>query len=532
MTEGDSRGREQRPTSETSRREDTRHLVRASAIVSGMGLLTKGLGFVRAPVEAAVFGADRAMDALNLARQIPSAFSTWIEGPIRAGIVPLFTKSLHESGEDVAWAEASNILNTLFVGLVLVCGVLMLVSGPLVRVVGIGFDDSEAWALATTLAWIMVPSILFSVLAVVLGSLQNVYRRQLFPALGRFANGLALLLAALLLAPRFGQVGYAWGFLAGAVLAFLLQATLLWTKRRHYRWILKPLAPEIRALLLVSLPIFIGLAGTRLDAFIDLVFASFLPEGHLSVRIYSEMLALQATDLMLIISQAVMLPHFAHLVSEGRFEALRSRLVQISSVYVLFMLPITVVLCVGAETIVELIFRNGRFTAENASVASMLIPVVAIAAPVYLVGQLFAQAHVSAGNTKIPMWIGFARLAFKLALSLALIRPLGILGLVISSSLATFFRTTLLWWKLPNEYRPGAGALGAVIGRPLACALPAAALGWLAMREVLAQRGDWLGEAGALAALILIALVFQWGGGLLTRDPVVRKVLDRVRRRS
>jgi putative peptidoglycan lipid II flippase len=516
--------------SETNRDSDTRHLLTAGGIVTGMGLVTKMFAVLRAPVEAGVFGATRAMDAFNVAKQIPQAFSTWIETPIRAAIVPLFTRRLHQEGEAEAWAAASNVLNTIAVFLVVVCAVLYLGAGLIVRVFSAGFDDPEAWRLATRVAHVLVFSIAFSVLAVIIGSLQNVYRRQVYPALGRTLNAIIVLGAALLLGPRYGLVGYAYGFLGGAIATLLLQLNLVWRHRRHYRWSIRPLAPEVREVTLVALPLFIGLAGTRIDVLLDFVFASFLPEGHLSARIYGDALALQFADLIIAVSHSVLLPHFAHLAGAGRDAELKRRVTQAAAGYLLISLPVAALLCAGAEETVELVFLWGAFTPEKARLTAVLVPLAALAAPAYAVAQMLAQAHISGGDTKTPMKIGFIRIGFKLVLSLSLILPLGIVGLVISSSVSTWLRTVLLWRWLPPERRPAARDLGRALRSTLLPAIAGGGAAWTLLQLVsFEELGRWgLGLELALAGAVLgvVHLVGCW----LLADQTLAAALDQLRR--
>jgi putative peptidoglycan lipid II flippase len=515
---------------DTHSNSDTRHLLAAGGVVTVLGLVTKVFGFFRAPLEAGIFGATRAMDAFNVAKQIPQAFSTWFEAPIRAAMVPLFTRRMHEHGEADAWAAASNLINTLALFLAVLCGVLLAGSGLIVRLLGAGFEDPAAWRLATRVAHVLVFSIAFSVLAVVIGSLQNVYRRQAYPAFGRTLNAIVILAAALVLGPRYGLVGYAYGFLGGAIAAFLLQLNLLWRHRHHYRWQVRPWAPEVREILLVALPLFIGLAGTRIDVVIDVCFASFLPKGHMSCRVYGEWLALQFADIIIAISHSVLLPHFAHLVGAGRDDELRRRVTQAVGGYLLISLPVAALLCAAPDEAVQLVFLWGAFTPEKARLTAILVPIVALAAPAYALAQMLAQAHISAGDTKTPMKIGFVRVGVKLVLSLSLIFPLGIIGLVISSSLSTWLRTVLLWRKLPAARRPRIADLGRAVRSTLPPAVLGGGAAWAVVTfSTLDGMGRWwLGLELVLAAAVLgvVHLTVSW----LLADETLRGVFEQVRR--
>ncbi|MCU0232282.1 MAG: polysaccharide biosynthesis C-terminal domain-containing protein, partial [Acidobacteria bacterium] len=296
---------------------DGSRLVRASALVAVLALAWKIIGVVRESIVAALFGANRAMDAFVVAKSVPDMVSTWIEMPIRSAIVPLFTRTLHAEGEDAAWRAASNVLNTLAITLCGVVVALFLGADLIVRLLSTGFDDPAAWSQSAQLSQILVPSILFSVMAVVLGSISNVYHRQAIPALGRNLNALVVLAVILVLGPRLGLTAYAWGILAGSVVYFAVQLDVIWSHRRYYRFVFQPRAPEIREVVALALPLFIGLSGTRIDVFLDRNFASFLPAGSLSILVYATMLSALVTDFALTVANSVLLPHFAHLAATG-----------------------------------------------------------------------------------------------------------------------------------------------------------------------------------------------------------------------
>lgn len=457
---------------ESRRRADTRHLVRASAIVSGLGTAAKLLGLVREMASAAIFGATRLMDSFRVANDITQMFATWVEAPLRAAIIPYFTQVRAEVGEQEAWRRVSNVLNTLAVFLLLVVLLLFAGADGFVRVFATGFrDEPEAWATSASLVRILAFSLFFSVLAVVLGSLQNLYRRQVFPALGRVLNALAVVLGVLLLGRTLGIRGYALGILAGAVATFALQLGILWRFRGSYRFVLRPFAPEVRRVVLIALPLFIGLTGTRIDVLIDRNFASYLPAGHLAVLGYALIASAVVTDLVIMIAQQVLLPHFANLAVEGRHEELRRRLAQATVGYLFFMLPVTAFLCGAARPVVDFLYARGNFSSEAAGLTAAVLPVFALAAPVYGINQMLSQVFIAGGDTRTPVVIGFWRLGVKTLLSLALFFPLGILGLAIATTASALFRGGMLWHRLRREIRPARREIGADVAWLLAASV-------------------------------------------------------------
>lgn len=516
--------------SDSAHRADSKHLARASLFVIAASLLAKLLGSIRDVASAAIFGASRAMDGFAIARTLPDMVSTWIEMPVRSAFVPLFTRTLHERGEQEAWRVASNVINCLAVFLALVVVALVFLAEPMVVAFSPGFQDPATWQESAGQARILVISILFSVLAVILGSLLNIYRRQALTSLGQIVSGALVLGGVLWLGPRLGLNGFALAILAGAVATCLIQSQVLWSHRAHYRFTLQPRAPEVRELLALALPLFVGLTGTRIDVIIDRIFVSFLHVGDLAVMVYAIGVANVAADVVLTAAQSVLLPHFAHLIAQKQTAEVRRRLAQSIEGYLLLMLPMAAFLCAAALPLVDLLFRRGKFTAENAALAAVLLPLLAIQAPAHGAGQIMAQAHIAAGNTRTPMVVGFWRIGFKLLLSIVLIPWLGIAGLALSSSLSAWFRAFLLWKRLDPELRPEGARMRGQGGKLLAVAVAAGLLVWGVALAIPAQDGtlERLLLAGGLGALTLI---LGLGGAWVLRVDAARTLGSLAKRR-
>ena len=510
-------------------RRDSKHLVAASAIVAATTLAAKATGLLREAASAAAFGANRAMDAFVVAKSIPDMVSTWIEMPVRSAFVPLFTRALEHDGEEQAWRAASNVLNCVFCLVALLSLLLLFGSSWLVRALSTGFGSEAAWAEGTRLAQVMVLSVAFSVAAFLLGSISNVYRRQIVPGLARLAGGLVVLAAVVVAGPRFGLAGYAWGILAGAIVTFLVQTDVLWRHRRLYRPILRPRAPEVREMLSLAWPLFIGLTGTRLDVVIDRNFASHLPPGHLSLLLYATFLAATLTELMMNISQSVLLPHFSRLAASDQHSELKLRAMQAVASYLFFMAPLTAFVCGAAYPLVRLVFGRGRFTAEDVALTALLVPILAIADPAFGVGQVFAQAHISLGDTRTPMNAGFIRIGFKTATSLLLVPLAGIFGLASSSALSALLRCWILWRRLPSSVRPERLTMFGAVG-------------WFALSAAVGGLGVWgllavlpgsdagpVVQAGRLACAGCLALVLHLALAWIAGNPLLRMILASLR---
>src|SRR4030095_12036614 len=79
------------------------------------------LGVVREQVVAALFGAGNAADAFNIAFRIPNLLrDLFAEGALSAAFVPTFTTTAHKEGKDAAWRLGAQVMNALFMVILVV----------------------------------------------------------------------------------------------------------------------------------------------------------------------------------------------------------------------------------------------------------------------------------------------------------------------------------------------------------------------------------------------------------------------------
>ena len=189
-------------------------------------------GLVRDMVVAAVFGAGLVTDAFFVAFTIPNLLRRFFaEGSLTAAFVPTFTDVLQQKGTE----EARRVVRICWTLLLLVLAGVTLVgilSSPwLVKLIGYGFSGHEGkLALTDLLNRLMFPYIFFVSLVALFAGVLNVSGHFLLPALSPVMLNLAMIGAALVLAPRMEQpiIALACGVLIGGAVQFAMQIPLLY----------------------------------------------------------------------------------------------------------------------------------------------------------------------------------------------------------------------------------------------------------------------------------------------------------------
>ena len=129
------------------------NLVKATATIGGLTLVSRIAGFVRDMLMAAFVGAGMAADAFLIAFRLPNLFrALFAEGAFSAAFVPMFNRQMGADGGDMNAAKrfAEDVLAVLLPVLVIFTLLMVIAAGPVVWALTGGFPDAEPQKFALT----------------------------------------------------------------------------------------------------------------------------------------------------------------------------------------------------------------------------------------------------------------------------------------------------------------------------------------------------------------------------------------------
>ncbi|MBD3367600.1 MAG: murein biosynthesis integral membrane protein MurJ [Candidatus Eisenbacteria bacterium] len=509
-------------------RSDAGRLFVSAAWVIGLALVGKALGLVKDIVVAAQFGTTAVMDAFLVAFTVPTIVNSWLRTPIRSGFIPIFSETAERDGEDRAWRSVG-VLLTDFVAIVAVAALVVFVAAPwIVRAIAPGFDG-PTHELAASLTRIMAATIAVAAASGILSSLYHVYGIFSVPALSAPVHNVILIAAAVFLATRYGIRGLAWGVLAASVVRFLILSPMLIRNIKRMVFRIDFRHPMLLGILRLALPLFIGMAGAKLDDVVDRLFASLLAEGSISGLAYALRLIEIPKEVLILGFSTVLFPLYARLAAKGRLDELGDKLTTSMSIGFFVLLPVSVAMALLAEPVVRLIFQRGEF--DERSVAFTVRALLFYTPTVWALGltSILTSGFVALRDTKTPVITGFVRLGFKVLLVYLLIGTLDHAGVALATSLSHILKIILLLIFVPRAIRrgrygrmlrgfAGAAAATAIMGGVLYLILP------YADRLALGVEG-WPRALALVAVALVGALVYLGAAWLLAR----RELRDTVR---
>lgn len=492
-------------------------MLRGVLTVGGWTMASRILGFARDMMIAAFLGTGPIADAFLVALKLPNLFRRLFgEGAFNAAFVPEFSGMLAAEGRPPAhrFAEETFAVMAFWLGVLTILGEIFMPQMMTVLAPGFAADPAK-FTLTVALSRITFPYLLLICLAALVSGVLNGLDRFTAASASYVLFNVVSIACMLWLTPYVPTVGHAlaWGVTASGVAQLGL---LMWALSRAGMALRLPrprLTPQIRVLLRRMLPGLIGAGVTQLNLAVDVIIASLLPAGTVSLLYYADRVQQLPLGVIGTAVGTALLPLLSRQVRAGERDAALGTLNRAIEYALFLTLPAAVALIVTAYPVMWVLFARGAFDAESARLSAQSLAAYAIGLPAFVLVKVLAPGFFARGDTATPVKIGVAAVALNLGMNVVFMVPLQHIGPALATSLAAMFN---LGWLAVVLMRRGHLVLDArvrsrVMRMVAATAAMAVAL-WLTRQALFATPPHGVARFAALAALIAVGLV-AYGAG-------------------
>jgi putative peptidoglycan lipid II flippase len=489
------------------------NLLKALAAVSSMTLLSRILGFVRDAIIARVFGAGMLTDAFFVAFKIPNLLRRlFAEGAFSQAFVPILAEYKNRRGHDATQVLVNQVGSALTLALVAIA-LLGVIGAPWVAYISApGFRaDPDKFALTVDLLRIIFPYIIFISLVALAAGILNTHSKFSVPAFAPVLLNVAMIGAALWLAPYFDPpvLALGWGVAIGGVLQLawmlphLLKIRMLPRPTRHFD------DPGLKRVLTLMAPATLGVSVAQISLLINTIFASFLVSGSVSWLYYADRLMEFPAGMLGVALGTILLPSLAKHYADDNPSDYSKLLDWGLRLTLLLALPAAAALAVLAVPLIATLFNYGAFTAHDVAMTQRALVAYSVGLVGIILVKVLAPGFYARQNIRTPVKIAIVTLIATQLMNLAFIIPLGHAGLALSIGLAACLNAGLLLHLLKKHgiYQPQPGWTGYFLRVLLAVSLMAAML-FYAMGDT-----QWWLAAGFLDRILRLSLLV--GGGIV-----------------
>lgn len=547
------RGRYNRPahmieTESQARIYSNRQIARAAGTVMIAIVLGQLTGLLRGILVARAF-APSDLDAFFAANRVSETlFNLIAAGALGSAFIPTFTGLLARAEDARAWRLASALANLILLILTGLAILAAFLAPQIVRyLLAPGFAaDPAQFALTTQLLRIQLVSVILFGLGALLVGILNAHQIFFVPALTPSMYQIGLIFGVLVLGPRLGVRGLAWGVVIGASLYLLLQIPSLVrlmllvsrldlakppeNRGGSYTLTLGLHDPSVHEVITLMVPRVLGIGVVQLNFWVNTWLASQMASGSVAAIQYGFSLMLMSEAAIAQSVAIAAMPTFSAQHALGRVDELRASLTASLRGVLLLAAPASLGLILLRQPIVAVLYQRGEFDATMTTMVSWALLWYAAGLVGHSVLEVLTRAFYAQHDTRTPVVIGVGAMTLNVILSFVLSAwfsrlgwlPLG--GLALANSSATALEMMTLFFIMRHRLN---GLQGQSIGRG---ALQAAA-GTIAMSVVLVL---WMQKSGSglligvggVALGVLVYLLMMWA----LRVPELQAVYRGLRR--
>lgn len=423
---------------------------KTTALVLMLIILTSKItGFFRDIVLAQTFGAGEITDAYLTALNIPVVLFDGISAALGTTFIPIYFKIKSSKGQEEVNKFTSNILNIVII-ISLIFVLLGVIFAPyIVKIFAVGFKG-DVFDLTVNYSKILI----FSMVFIAINGLVSSYL---------VASGNVYISGAItipfnifvIIAIIFASVTESYVMVYGTLIAYiaqlLFQLPLLIKKGYKHRLTVNLRDENIRQILFLVIPVFIGSYINQINAVVNRTLASTLDSGSITALNYANKLNMFAVGVIAVAISTIMYPILSKLASEGNKKLFKINISKSINMIVIIMLPIMVVMTTFSTEIVKVLFEEGSFNSHDTYLTSTALFFYSIGILSYGLKELLAKSFYSLQDTKTPVRNATISVVINIVFSIILVNIMGIGGLALASSISATVTTMLLLISLRKK---------------------------------------------------------------------------------
>lgn len=434
----------------------------AAMIVMSSMILSRLTGFIRETMLSWKVGLSWVQDAYVAAFTVPDLmYVLLVGGTISAALVPFISGKLETGEERDGWKAASSFINSIFIGLLILCALGVIFAPQIISLILPGYSgqNSQTRYLAITLARILFPSVSFIMLAGICNGVLNSYKKFAAAAYGPSIYNIGCALSIFLFADTNANsmVRVAYGVTASAVLYFLIQFTFVFAKLKFYRPVINFFDKGFRKLLGQAIPSLLSSSVTQVNVIISTAFVSLCAaEGTLAAFRNANTLWQLPYGIFAMGIGTAMLPTLSGKFAAGEQREYKTLLMKSLTSVLFLAVPSSAAFIVLREPLVRAVFEwGGKFTEGDVPGVASIMALFSISMITQSIVGIMNRSFYAGQDTKTPLVTGIISIILNVGFGSIFysFTDLGASGMALSYSIISTVNAIMLLFLMNRKMK-------------------------------------------------------------------------------
>ncbi|MBX4189035.1 murein biosynthesis integral membrane protein MurJ [Candidatus Parcubacteria bacterium] len=394
--------------------KETSTLHQAAYLLGFFALLSQVLAFLRDRLLAHVFGAGSELDTYYAAFRIPDFLFVTVASIVSLSVIVPFIVEREEEGREAVKEFINDIFSFFSFLIIIVCGLAYFLIPVFSPILFKGLSG-EALSQVILLSRILLLSPIFLGFSNLFGSLTQAYNRFLVYAFAPVVYNAGIILGVLILVPKFGVMGVAWGVALGALLHALIQIPYVIKMGLMPRFKAFFDFASIRRVVLLSFPRTLTLSINHISTIFLVSLASLMAVGSISIYSFSFNISSVPLSIIGVSYSLAVFPTLSRYFSQKNIQGFIEQMATTTRHIIFWSLPVTALFIVLRAQIVRVLLGTGRFNWDDTRLTAAALAIFSVSALFQSLLLLFIRAFYSAGQTRKPLLINLASTGILIA---------------------------------------------------------------------------------------------------------------------
>ncbi len=412
-------------------------------------LLTKGLGFLKTAITAAIYGMNVQTDIYNLADGIVNQVFYAFTVSVCLIIVPLYLEKNAQS--DLAgkrFAKSAYLSIWGFGGVLLVLAAAF--TPLLAKLVGREYTPAQV-TLLTQYMWCLSTGLALSLVTNALQSILNARRVYGYPSLCAML-GSAIVIGFMLLFSK--QLGI-WAMVLAVPVSFLAQTVILHFRTAPFMRLSlrkESFDPDVKRLYTQMVPVFLSNASMELNGFFDKYILAGLAAGAVTAVSYANVLLVFATNIITIPVTTVLFTDVSDLCAQKKYDQVRTLTETTVVKSIALCLPIVGITALCSGDIVNCVFGYGAFDQNAVTLTAQALTVYGVSIVFYVLKDTVNRVCYALQETRTPLIAGIMGVLVHISLSLLLVERYGMIAVAWGTVAGVACMAGFTYLRLSKKY--------------------------------------------------------------------------------
>ena len=432
----------------TTKMEKSERLVIASLLISILSVLSMILGLIRNSLFASIYGSTAETDAYYIAYNITNALVASLSSCLVSIFYSYYVEKRNKSFKERT-DFTSGYVTLIFVISVFVSLCFLFLAPIIVKIVAPSYNEEQTITTVTLLRLFQFFP-LFNMITAVLNSILDQNKKyvgaQLFGLIGNILSIFILVFFAEYIGIK--------AMITAVTISSMVQMIFLLMKTQKVQPLhfdLKCFRRDVLSPLKGMLPLTGGIVLTQIQTVIDSFFASSLGPGSISAISYSSTIVAFVLVLSYTPIKTVIQPELVDRIYSNN--SINNVLSKGIGMMLVMLVPCTAGVILLRKEIITILYYRGNFTLEAVYTTSAVLGIYIIGVAFNCILNYYSTVFIAKREYYVTVITGGIALLANITGNVILVRPYGVIGLAISTSIAFFINgfVQIIWLGIRHK---------------------------------------------------------------------------------